>query len=120
MNLTVAAVIDGLASARKDEGALISQDDIDVFIHLWSDYDPKATGWVSVECYVFLLFELPKSIGLGKEIPVPKNLTIDQIYLRRRQQNEVEILMYKNKNADLKTLKDCEDILIVNDEGIFL
>ena len=57
MNLTVAAVIDGLNSAQKDEGALIGSDDIDTFIHLWSEYDPKATGWISLECLVFLIYE---------------------------------------------------------------
>lgn len=63
MNLTVAAVIDGLNSARKDEGALINMDDIDIMIRLWSEYDPKATGWIPIECFVFLLYELPEPLG---------------------------------------------------------
>jgi len=49
LNLTIASVNDGLASARKDEGALISIEDIDTFIALWSDFDPKATGWISID-----------------------------------------------------------------------
>jgi len=69
MNLTVAAVIDGLSSARRDEGALISTEDIETFVDLWSHYDPKATGWISIDCYVFLIYELPQTIGLGKQIP---------------------------------------------------
>lgn len=99
MNLTVAAVIDGLASARKDEGALISADDIDTYIHLWSDYDPKATGWIPIESYVFLLYELPKPIGLGKQLPTSQNMDIDSLYVSRRRHNAIESRIYLEENT---------------------
>ena len=70
LHLTVAAVIDGLSSARKDADALISKEDIDWLLSLWSEYDPNATGWITVESLVFLFYELPQPLGLGKEIPI--------------------------------------------------
>lgn len=63
INLTVAAVIDGLSSARKDNTGIIKKDEITDLIDLWAEYDPKATGWIDVTNLVFLLFELPKPIG---------------------------------------------------------
>ena len=67
INLTVAAVIDGLSSARKDNTGIIKKDEITDLIDLWAEYDPKATGWIEVTNLVFLLFELPKPIGCGMD-----------------------------------------------------
>ena len=67
MNLTVAAVIDGLSSARKDNSGVIKKDEINKLVELWSEYDPKATGWIDVTNLVFLLYELPKPLGYGKD-----------------------------------------------------
>jgi hypothetical protein len=67
INLTVAAVIDGLASARKDINGIIKRDEVDDLITLWSEYDPTATGYIEVSDLVFLLFELPKPMGYGKD-----------------------------------------------------
>ena len=67
INLTVAAVIDGLASARKDNTGIIKKDEINELVQLWSHYDPKATGWVNVTDLVFLLYELPQPMGYGKD-----------------------------------------------------
>ena len=118
MNLTVAAVIDGLSSARKDEGALISTRDIDTFIELWSHYDPKATGWISIDCYVFLIFELPNTIGLGKQIPVEKTISIDLMYKSLKRQNHMESLIFNGENLhNSKFLHDCKDIQIIKDKG---
>lgn len=67
MNLTVAAVIDGLSSARKDNSGVIKKDEINKLVELWSEYDPQATGWIDVTKLVFLLYELPKPLGYGKD-----------------------------------------------------
>lgn len=69
MNLSVAAVIDGLNAARKEESAMIARSSIDQLYTLWSIYDPKATGWISVEDMLFLFYELKPPLGLGFEIP---------------------------------------------------
>lgn len=67
INLTVAAVIDGLSSARKDNAAVIKKDEINELIELWAEYDPKATGWIEVTDLWFLLFELPKPMGYEQD-----------------------------------------------------
>ncbi|CAI2381758.1 unnamed protein product [Moneuplotes crassus] len=117
MNLTVAAVIDGLSSARKDEGALISSENINTFIDLWSDYDPKATGWVSIDAYVFLIFELPKPIGLGSEVPTNYKQNYDIMYKARMQQNSIEALVELGEEIQNgEHLKECREILIIKDK----
>jgi Ca2+-binding EF-hand superfamily protein len=47
---------------------VVSGDELDQLISLWEEYDPNATGWISVENLVFLLYELPKPLGPGKEV----------------------------------------------------
>jgi len=44
LNLTVAAVIDGLSEAQSDDDRLVKNEDIDYFKETWSFYDPKGTG----------------------------------------------------------------------------
>jgi hypothetical protein len=68
VNLTVAAVIDGLSSARKDNIGIIKKDEINELVKLWSEYDPEATGWIEVSDLVFLLYELPQPMGYGKDM----------------------------------------------------
>ena len=46
MNLSIAAVIDGLNEARNDFYSCVGSTDILELIELWKEYDPKATGWV--------------------------------------------------------------------------
>ncbi|CAI2378685.1 unnamed protein product [Moneuplotes crassus] len=117
MNLTVAAVIDGLASARKDEGALISSDNINTFIHLWSDYDPKATGWISIDAYIFLLFELPKPIGLGREVPLSYRKNYVTLYNSQMEQNSIEVRIEVGKDVRHEEyLQECKEILLIKDK----
>ena len=59
MNLSVAAVIDGLENARKENCGLVSVDDINQLISIWSDYDPDGTGWIDSTNLIFFLHELP-------------------------------------------------------------
>lgn len=40
INLSVAAVIQGLETARQENCGLVSADDVDHFIELWKYYDP--------------------------------------------------------------------------------
>ena len=118
MNLTVAAVIDSLNSANKDEGALISGEDIDILISLWSEYDPKATGWIPIECLVFLLYEMPEPLGLGKHIPISDQADINVTYRSYRQHNEIESKIHREDDpAKYPTLFGCDDILVVYDES---
>jgi hypothetical protein len=66
MNLSVAAVIDGLAEARKDSSSCVKKDHLAKLIDLWKEYDPKAKGHISIDDLVCLLYELPQPLGLGR------------------------------------------------------
>ena len=63
MNLSVAAVIEGLDTACKENLGFVEGSQIDDFIELWRDYDPQATGWISINSLIFLLTELPPPLG---------------------------------------------------------
>ena len=58
LNLTVAAVIDGLQEAQSDNARLIKNEDIDAFKDKWSQYDLKARGKISIIDCLFFISEL--------------------------------------------------------------
>jgi hypothetical protein len=120
MKLTVAAVIDGLNSARKDEGALINSEDLDNFISLWSDYDPKATEWISFQCLVFLLYKLPRPTGVGKE-DIIHTSQIDEVLFARFHMNALEsrILIEEldNSSENEEYLDPQKEIKIISEDS---
>ena len=121
LNLTIAAVIDGLSSANKDEGALISIENVDWFIDTWSDYDPNASGWISIDSYIFLIFELPKPIGLGREEPSERNIGIDKIYSSLKRQNLIQSQIIRKKTIDdAEFIHEGSNIQLITDKGIFI
>jgi hypothetical protein len=65
MNLSVAAVIEGLAEASKENTGVVSGDQIDILVEKWRDYDVNATGLISYREFLFLLYEVPPPLGLG-------------------------------------------------------
>ena len=67
MNLTVAAVISGLDEANKENSGIVTGIDIEDFINRWKDYDPRATGYITVKDLIFLVNELPEPLGSKKE-----------------------------------------------------
>lgn len=42
---------------------IVEGDEIEILIDMWQDYDPMATGWISMKDLVFLLYELPPPLG---------------------------------------------------------
>ena len=67
MNLTVAAVIAGLEEASNEQSGFVKGTDIEAFIELWKYYDPKATGYITVKEFIFLVYELPEPLGTGRK-----------------------------------------------------
>ena len=63
MNLSIAAVIEGLDTAKKENLGIVQTDEIEEFIDYWCDYDPYATGFISLKNFIFLLYELPPPMG---------------------------------------------------------
>ena len=68
MNLSVAAVIDRLGAARKDKDASVNKENLNKFYKLWEDYDPKATGFLTTNKLICLLYELEKPLGIDKDL----------------------------------------------------
>ena len=66
MNLSVAAVIEGLYEANKENTGIVSGDQIDFLIEKWRDYDTNATGLISYRNFLFLIYEVPPPLGLGQ------------------------------------------------------
>lgn len=66
MNLSVAAVIEGLENAKQLNSGLITKDDLQSLIDKWQDYDTKATGWISAIDFMELYIELPAPFGNHK------------------------------------------------------
>jgi hypothetical protein len=55
MNLSVAAVIEGLDTARSENLGVVDADSIVELVELWRDFDPNATGWITIEDLIFVL-----------------------------------------------------------------
>lgn len=82
MNLSVAAVIEGLNAAKNENMGVVEGSEIERLIDLWQDYDNDATGYITMQDLVFLLYELPPPLG------------------KRSRQIDSELLMEKNSGGD--------------------
>ena len=67
INLSVAALIQGLDAACQENLGVVTSDDLTHFIELWKYYDPAAKGWIGAESLVYLLIELNAPLGRKKE-----------------------------------------------------
>jgi hypothetical protein len=127
MNLSIAAIIDGLKAAKKEEEFIITGSQVDQLIEVWSEYDPKATGWLSVEHLAFLIFELPPPIGLGKQHP-ESNFYGDKVFFNRQKELRIETELIgklnkmKANNNDIIIEIEVEDMkyCIHRDKYIFM
>ena len=63
MNLSVAAVIEGLENAKQQNSGVICGDDVNSLIDAWMEFDPKATGWINILDFIELIITLPKPFG---------------------------------------------------------
>lgn len=63
LNLSVAAVIEGLDTAKKENLGEVQGDEIEHLLDLWMEFDPNATGWISLPELIFLLHELRPPLG---------------------------------------------------------
>jgi hypothetical protein len=63
LNLSVAAVIEGLETAKQQNSGTIAGDNVSELLDAWQEYDPKATGWIDVLDFICLVIELPPPFG---------------------------------------------------------
>ena len=48
INLSVAAVIEGLESSTTINVGVFKSDDVNILLEAWQEYDPEATGWIKI------------------------------------------------------------------------
>ena len=58
LNMTIAAVIDGMQVAQDDNDRFFKSSDIEEFIDLWQKYDPEATGSITLTDFMMFVAEL--------------------------------------------------------------
>jgi hypothetical protein len=46
---------------------VVSSEDYEELIELWSHYDPTATGWIKPKYLAFLIYELPAPLGKAEK-----------------------------------------------------
>ena len=103
INLSVAAVIQGLDVATQENLGIVSSDDVDHFIDLWKYYDPDAKGWIGAETLVYLLIELKTPLGRKKGDGLPLNDDVDNEGLA--DYSAERYLVNKEKKIVIKKVK---------------
>jgi hypothetical protein len=63
MNLSVAAVIEGLENAKEQNSGVIQGDHVQDLLDCWMLFDKKAKGWISILEFVCLIILLPPPFG---------------------------------------------------------
>ena len=63
MNLSVAAVIEGLENAKTENSGVIEGDHVSGLLEQWMEYDPGACGWITSIDFVSLIIELEEPFG---------------------------------------------------------
>jgi hypothetical protein len=113
MNLSVAAVIEGLNTAKNENMGVVQGDEIERLIELWQDYDNDATGYITMQDLVFLLYELPPPLGkrsarIDSEILMAEQNAENQRNAGIRHQERY--LVHKEKKIIMKK-RDALDLL---------
>jgi len=63
LNLFMAVVIEGFASANKEHTGAVTAEMMNMLVTHWMDYDPDASGWINVKDLIFLVFEVKEPLG---------------------------------------------------------
>ena len=78
INLSFAAVIDGLQESRYVlESSYLNKSNLEELVQLWSQYDKKATGFISTHDLICLIYELLVPSGRNRENERLKTKEID-------------------------------------------
>ena len=106
MNLSVAAVIEGLENAKQQNSGLIAGDDVQLLVESWMEFDPKATGWIKIIDFVQLLIELPPPFGNPELTKMckfsPKKFTKAKNMIYNKNSffvNDEKLIIVKNKDV---------------------
>ena len=109
MNLSIGIFVDSIEAAKNDEQSIIKKDVInDIFLNLWAEYDPDATGWINIDELVFFLYELPEPLGFGTETPeLSDDYEFEHLYERRKRENKLKAEAFTNnrKNKEIDSVR---------------
>lgn len=104
MNLFVVIVIEGFSDSMYENESMLCQDNMDEFINIWMNYDPKCSKIVRPHEFVLILKELKPPIGLN----------YDRFYIeqaREKLTNRKKFMKYKKHL--LKNLRSTETVAII-------
>ena len=76
---------------------------MDELIDLWQDYDPNATGWISIKKLIFLLYELPPP--LGKSYPKIEDILNNQNDMKISGNNRDKFLINFEKKIFIRRIE---------------
>ena len=88
LDLSIGVFINALSEARKDHESVFSQEKLQTFLRIWSQYDPDSTSWITPEQLLFVIFKLPAPLGWGKITPrIKSEVEFGNIYHKQVQEN---------------------------------
>lgn len=127
MNLSIAAVIEGLENAKLQNFGVINADHCTSLMEAWMEYDPSASGWIKITDFICLLIELPHPFGNEElrnmcQFFTPEDFEInkDRIYKQGSYLvNEKKRFILKKKNI-LNELKNHYKIQTYTDKVDYL
>ena len=77
LNLLLAVVIEGFSESKKESDAVINPEQLDQFLEKWAEYDPKGTGLVRPEEFLFIIHDLYPPVGLREESTLKYTYDLD-------------------------------------------
>jgi voltage-dependent calcium channel L type alpha-1D len=63
LNLFAAFVLDGFSVSTIERMSPIRSEHFESLVDKWSEYDPKASGWIDPQDIAFLVYELKAPLG---------------------------------------------------------
>jgi len=103
LNLFVAVVLEGYKSTNKEQSGGISFAMLNELVETWVEFDPEASGWISVKDLIFLVFEVKL---LGKR-------TLFETEVKEQLKLKLEELKRKNKSIENRFVVNEERDMVV-------
>jgi len=88
LNLFIAVVLEGYISTLNNNTGIISADMLNELVNSWVDYDPEATGWISVKDLIFLVYDVKEPLG---------KRTLFETEIKEQIKLKLDYLKIKNK-----------------------
>lgn len=77
LNLLLAVAVEGFSESQKEDEAVINPTQLDEFLDRWAEYDPRGTGLIRPEEFLFILHELFPPVGVKEETTLKYTYSLD-------------------------------------------